>query len=469
MENREARRVKIGYLPFYVDYYEGICPDFPMEKAAVARRCAERLSDFGQVVWDGKLIRDVNSAAETGGALKEKRPDCVVVLTTIAVFGGIPWAALRPLRLPILIWNAQGIERVGEGYSMVEIVRNTGQIGAQALANTLLREGRSFRVVTGYERSEETRCQLESYFRVIRTVKAIRRAKLLAIGETFPLMTDISVDDGELERRIGPTVLRVTNEELTQRYLEMDEGEVDEGRRRMRDEFAVEDLSEDEAGRSVRLSLAFDSFVDSSQAHAGTLNCHAGVCLRNPAIGITACYALGRQNAQGRPFTCTGDLPTAIAMLLLKVLTGVAMYTEVQVMDEEREAVVIANSGEGEDGIRRKGCPAAVRGNTNFSGTHGRGASFAYPLRPGPATMVSFTPTRTSFRLIVAEGEIMEEPLPDAGALAGFFRFAHTDLLTGYRQWLEAGVVHHAATSPGHWNEEIGRVAELIDVELISI
>ena len=255
MENREARRVKIGYLPFYVDYYEGTCPDFPVEKAAVARRCAERLSDFGQVVWDGKLIRDVDSAAETGGALKEKRPDCVVVLTTIAVFGGIPWAALRPLRLPILIWNAQGIERVGEGYSMVEIVRNTGQIGAQALANTLLREGRSFRVVTGYERSEETRCQLESYFRVIRTVKAIRRAKLLAIGETFPLMTDISVDVGELERRIGPTVLRVTNEELTQRYLEMDEGEVDEGRRRMRDEFAVEDLSEDEAGRSVRLSL----------------------------------------------------------------------------------------------------------------------------------------------------------------------------------------------------------------------
>ena len=58
---------------------------------------------------------------------------------------------------------------------------------------------------------------------------------------------------------------------------------------------------------------------------------------------------------RGRPFTCTGDLPTALAMLILKKLTGVAMYTEVQVMDEKSRAVVIANSGEGEEGIRRKG------------------------------------------------------------------------------------------------------------------
>ena len=108
-------------------------------------------------------------------------------------------------------------------------------------------------------------------------------------------------------------------------------------------------------------------------------------------------------------------------------------------MDEDREAVVIANSGEGEDGIRREGCPATVRRNTNFTGSHGRGASFAYPLRAGPATLVSFTPTRDSYRLVAAEGEILEETLPDAGALAGFFKFAHTDLVSGYTKWLEAG------------------------------
>ena len=43
--------IRIGYLPFYVGYYEGICPEFPTEKLAVAERCAAALKQFGEVVW----------------------------------------------------------------------------------------------------------------------------------------------------------------------------------------------------------------------------------------------------------------------------------------------------------------------------------------------------------------------------------------------------------------------------------
>jgi len=173
-----------------------------------------------------------------------------------------------------------------------------------------------------------------------------------------------------------------------------------------------------------------------------------------------------------RPFTCTGDLPTALAMLLAKRLTGVAMYTEVQVMDEKRGAIVIANSGEGEAGICRKGAPKRVIGNTNFKGTHGRGASFAYPLAPGPATLLSITPTPSGpkpWRLVVAEGEILNDTLPDTGSLAGFFRFAGDDLRASYTRWLEAGPVHHAATTLGHHAADMRDVAEMIDCEFVQV
>ena len=110
-----------------------------------------------------------------------------------------------------------------------------------------------------------------------------------------------------------------------------------------------------------------------------------------------------------------------------------------------------------------------VMGNTNFRGTHGRGASFAYPLEPGPATIISFTPVPENYRLIAAEGEIIAESLPDAGALAGFFRFSHTDLHTGYTRWLEAGAVHHAATALGHWSGEISDIAEQLSFEFEAI
>lgn len=456
--------LRIAYLPFYVDYYEGICPDFPREKTANANRCAKALASYGEVLWDGELIVDIEQAVKSGRKMAKQKPDCVVVFTTIAVFGAIPWAALQQLKIPILIWNAQQIRSIGKGYSMEEIVRNTGQIGTQALANTLLREGRWFRIVTGYEKSKRTAADLARFFNVIRTVKVVRHARLLAIGEAFPMMSDILIDEKQLQRHMGITVQHIDVQELTTRYQSV--------RRAKLEHNNVMGLTADEAKRSARLCTAVQRIVEEVDADAGSLNCHGEVCLQNPAIGITACYSLGVQNAQGRPFTCTGDLPTAIAMLIMKHLSGMAMYTEVQVMDEKRRAIVIANSGEGEDGIRKKRSRSQVRGNTNFVGLHGHGASFAYPLQPGPATLVSFTPSpknKHPFHLIVAEGEILQEPLPDAGALAGFFRFGDPDFHTAYTRWMEAGAVHHAATALGHWASELKNVAELLELEFVEV
>jgi L-arabinose isomerase len=223
--------------------------------------------------------------------------------------------------------------------------------------------------------------------------------------------------------------------------------------------------------RSVRLSLAVERLAVEHDVSGGSLNCHT-TCRRNKPIGITACFSLGIQNNQGRSFTCTGDLPTALTMLLFKRLTGCGMYTEIQVMDELRRAIVISNSGEGEEQMRRPETVSKIRPCSNFSGQAGRGAAFTYPLRTGPATIGSLTPTPAGpkpFRLVVAEGEILEETLPDVGSIAGFFRFAHSDLHSAYTRWLETGPVHHAATTWGHHARDLAEVCGLIDVEFIGV
>jgi L-arabinose isomerase len=467
-----SRPLRIGFLPFYVDYYEAICADLPREKIALARRCAERLAPYGSVVWDGELIGDVAAAASAGKTLAESDVDVVVAVTTIAVFASIPLAAIRELSVPILIWNAQEIDRVGAGYSMVEIVRNTGQIGTQALANALLRDGREFRVVTSYENNSRTGDCLRRFFAVTQAATALKRARLLMVGDGFAGMTDIELEDAYVARHLGATITHISPARLTEAYHAADGESIKRETIEAKASNSVNELSDDELTRSVRLSVALQTLVDEHRADAGSFNCHRENCLRNPVIGITACYGLGVQNARGRSFTCTGDLPTALAMLLLKTLAGVAMYTEVQVMDEQRGAVVIANSGEGEDGIRRSTARSCLAANANFKGLHGRGASFAYPLQAGPATLVSLTPAPNGtrpFRLIVAEGEILDDPLPDAGALAGFFRFQHLNLHDGYTRWLEAGPVHHAATTVGHWESELRDVASQLQFEFVGV
>jgi L-arabinose isomerase len=234
--------------------------------------------------------------------------------------------------------------------------------------------------------------------------------------------------------------------------------------------FSPGDFTGEELLRSARIWLAVKSLLGGQRPACASINSHGANCLRNPEIGVTATYAISRLHAMGIPCSEVGDIPTALALRLLSELAGDALYTEVQVLDEVRGAIVLANSGEAADGLRAPGSPVRLAGNANFRGLHGRGASFAYPIAPGPATVVSLTPVgENGFRLVAMEGEILGEPLPDTGAITGFFRFSHTTSHDGYRRWIEAGPVHHAATACGHQTGRLCSLACLMGWEIVTI
>lgn len=469
MSDRTA--IRIGYLPFYVDYYEAVCPDFPVTKQADSERLAALLRDFGEVVWDGRLIKNEVQAAAAGSFCAGQSVDCVVVYTSIAVFSAIPMAALRALDAPLLLCNVQQIETIEGVYAAEDMLRHTGQVGIQALANTLLREGRHFRVVTGYERDSGFHTDLGAFLRLVRVARNFRTARLLAIGDPFPAMLDVLIDEGLLKEKLGIEVVHAGMEDLTREFSAVPAERVASRLSAIRETHSLRDIGEPEMHRSAQLAEAVENLVQRlGGADAGSLNCH-GTCLRNPAIGVAACYTLGDQTTRGRPFSCTGDLPTAMAMLLLKELSGVSLYTEIQVMDGKRDAVLLANSGEGDVRICRAGADCTLRGNSNFKGAHGRGLAHHFPLQDGPATVASLTPTPGGpkpFRLVVAEGRILEET-PQSESLTGYFRFQSSPMVRAYKCWLEAGPVHHAATTTGHWAGELATLAGWLNLEFVEI
>ena len=417
--------LRIGFLPFYVDYYEAIASDFAPRKRALIRQCRETLAAYGEVVGPDEPLMDKAAAADAGAAMQREGVDCVVALTVIAVFSGLSDAAISQLDAPLLLWHCQEIDTVDADYSMVEIVRNTGQIGVQALANVLGRRRREFRVLCASRQAPQTAAGLEDFFCVARARRALSGGSVLQIGEPFPDMTDVLLPDPHA---------------------------------------AALGL------RSARIWLAVKSLLGGLRPACASINSHGVNCLRNPEIGVTATYAISRLHASGIPCSEVGDIPTALALRILCELAGDALYTEVQVLDEVRRAIVLANSGEAAEGLRAPHAPIRLLGNANFRGLHGRGASFAYPIAPGPTTVLSLTPVGDNgFRMIAMEGEILEEPLPDTGAITGFFRFCHTTSHDGYRRWIEAGPVHHAATARGHHADRLRSLARLMGWEIVTI
>jgi L-arabinose isomerase len=175
----------------------------------------------------------------------------------------------------------------------------------------------------------------------------------------------------------------------------------------------------------------------------------------------------------GRPFTCTGDIVTAVAMLTTKRLGGAAIYHEIEAIDYETDEVVIANSGEHDLAWLAAGAMPRLRPNDWFCGKDPHcGVCAAFEPAPGPATLVGFTPhprARGGFRYVVARGALTSRTFTETGTVNGAFRFTDGPVDAAWTRWAGAGVNHHSSATPGDLSVAIVTVARHLGIEAVVV
>jgi L-arabinose isomerase len=460
------RRPRAGVLALYVPFYEKIV-ELRKEKEAFAAAVVEKLSGIVDVVWPG-IVDSAEAAGHACEKFRQERVDAIVVVPSLAVFGALGWAALEPLDLPVVVWSLQPASSIPERYDIAELIRNSGNLGVEALANTLARAGRLFRTVfsTGNAPAPE---RLTQFLRAAAVASDLRASTFGRIGSVFPQMTDVAMNASDWSAATRSRVVDVNLAELTARYTSQGAAAVEARVIEMISAHQHERISQDELSRSARLSLALDEIVNQFGLDGGAFNCHGENCLQNPQIGVTACYAVSRQTTQGRPFSCTGDLPTAVALYIMKRLTGGAIYGELDFVDTEADLVVIANGGEGDFSL----ADGAVEliGNENFSGLHGRGASPKMSMAPGPATLLSFTPIDSprGYRMVVGLGWLVNRTISGLQVFHQAYRFRGVAAERAFEQWCDAGAVHHLALGPGDWGAELCALARFMGFEFMQV
>jgi len=450
----------------YVSFYEKIAA-LRAEKEAVAAGVAARLAADFEVVWPG-MVDSLETAHKAAERFRAERVDAVVVVPLIATFGALGWAVLERLETPVVIWNIQPAYAIPDPYGIAELIRNSGSLGTQALGNTLARFERFYRTCFSVDDASIPR-RLTNMLRAASAAADVRTATFGRIGSVFPQMTDVQMNAGEWTARIGSRVVDVPPSELAHAYRNQPEDAVSTRADDIAAAHRCQELSTDELSRSARLSLALDDIVEHHGLDGGAFNCHGENCLQNAEIGVTACYAVSRQTTDGRPFSCTGDLPTAIALFLLKRLSGTAIYGELDFIDPVANVVVIANGGEGD--FAAADGPVEIAGNENFAGLHGRGASPKMRVRPGAATLLSFTPLDVSgeYRMVVGAGEITDIPVRGLKVFHQAFRFDGVPAERGFEQWCDAGAVHHLALASGDQIEPLRLTAQMLNFDFQQV
>jgi L-arabinose isomerase len=455
-----SRAPRVGLVLPYWDFWErSVAYDLRAEREELARSAAAALT--ADVVAVATVDSD-GAGDEAARRFAEARAEAVLVMQTMAV---PPAQTLRALGdLPVVIWAAQKEERVPDAFDHGGITSFGATVGAPMVTSMLVRRGRPFELVVGPVRRTES---VDTALRAAAASTRLAHARVGRVGPQQPGYDHVAADPDRLRAEIGIELLAIESAEFRDVYAQVAAGRVGELERETRALYDVE-VGGDGLERSLRAACALDDLVARYELDAGAINCHVPEIRLGEQIGIAPCFALGRSTSNGVPWTCTGDVVTAIAMLTAKLLGGAAQYHELEALDEATGELVVASSGEHDLALAADVRPRLVA-NGWYTHDPCTGACACFTAAAGPATLVGFTQLDSGFRLVSAEGEFTGRGWPGVGTANAAFRFADGSAADSWTRWCSAGVTHHAAASPGLLGAGVEATARFLGIEAVSV
>jgi L-arabinose isomerase len=364
---------------------------------------------------------------------------------------------------------------VDGAFDHASITTQGATVGAPMLANMLVRTARPFDLVLGRVDDAAVVGRVRAALVIGAAASGIRRARLGRIGRPIPGYLHVDAPDEDIHAATGITLVAVDPDEVVEAWRAVDAGRVAALDAEVRAGWAFEeDVTTDESlQRSLRAALALDDVVAAHDLDGGAFNCHLPQFRFGDEIGIAPCWGLGRLTTHGTPFTCTGDILTAVAMLVTKRLGGAALYHEIEAIDYASGEVVIANSGEHDLAWLAPGATPRLRRNAWFCGIDPRcGVCAVLEPAPGPATLVGFTPhpeARGGFRLVAARGDLTARTFPATGTANGAFRFRDGSVEEAWARWARTGVNHHSSATPGDLSGAVVALAGQLGIEAVLV
>ena len=463
--------MRIGQLSVYFGLFDdAMPPGFRTTRLDYAAAVGAMLADYGEVVDPG-LVDSMDRAVEAAEVFAREEVDVVVFAPTMAAPPAWPEQALSGVDVPVVVLGAQESGVVPDDYDTEMATARSLPVGLVMFTNVLVRNGRPFTSAVGELGSPELAAALAQAMRAAAAVTAIRRRPLALVGQPMDGYSDVLATDDELAL-LGVRVEDITAPELSEAFAAVTSAQVQreaEEVGRTADAAAVPD---DVLERSCRLSVALEGLCDARQLGGGAVNCHGPTLRWNPEVGITACLGVSRLSERGIPFSCTGDVPTAIALILGKAVAGSALYCELYQLDLPGNWILVANGGEGDFSGRAPGSTVRLLPEDHYRGENGPGVAVAFELPLGPATLVSLTPALGAtgvWILVVADGEVVGSRHHRMEGPNAMFRFSSAPVAKAYQRWCQAGATHHAVLLPGARHGDLGAAADLLGIQLASV
>lgn len=435
--------------------------------AEATDRIADTLAPFGQVINPGFVEYEPDADRATQ-AFNGEDVDLVIVIELAYQKGIIPMRTLLRIGAPILVWNTQQIRRLPDEADFDVIMENSGMAGLPELTSGLIRSGRAFQLITSHIQDPAGLEQIRQYAGAAGAIRRLEEMRIGVIGHPFEGMTDLMVDYLSLRDRIGPVCWPIEPEKVAVEVGGMDGQRVKSFMNKQAGRYDASEMPPGLFERSARLALAmFDVAAEGDFDGLATFD---QVWLTDPRVGIIPSYGTGILCSKQVPVATEADVTTLVAMMILQELAGQVTFLENYVIDFDEDAIILSHDGHGNPEMAADPEQVRIKPSIYYEGVNGRGAGLEFAYAPGPVTILSLIPLGDGdWRLITAEGESLPMTPRPVVAPQMLFRYANGSIIEFCDRWLLAGAPHHMALAYGHLSEQVEKLGELMDLEVIAV
>lgn len=492
------RKARIG---LYTTGLKAYWPQFPGLR--------ERLEGYGRFIADEfaaaedvevfnfGLVDCSDSGIEAGEYFQ--RNLCDIVFQHIGTY--VTSDAVLPVHqkctAPTVILNLQPAVQVNYSKATTgEWLAHCNACPAPEIANAFSRAGIPFRVVSGLlglretpeisvadevtaDRSEAVRAwrEIREWVRAASVKAALSSARFGFLGNNYSGMLDMYSDFTMLQGGTGIHVELLEMCDLAQRLTAVTDADV---ARKLDEIKSMFEISEDSpsdplARRPTPEQLEWSARVAAAQEHMvadfdlDALAYYYHGANDNDYERIQSGFIAGHSllTARGIPCSGEGDLKTALAMKISDLLGVGGSFCEIVTTDYLRGTILMGHDGPFHLAIA-KGRPI-LRGLGLYHGKRGSGVSVEAKVKDGPVTTLGVTQTSNGkLKFIVSEATATDDPIMAIGNTQTHVRL-NTDPDTWYERWLMEAPIHHFAMSVGHNASVFRKVADLLDIQFVTV
>ena len=460
-------KAKIGVfsiaLGAYLPQFPQLVPEFEAQYEAFKKT----LPDSVEII-DGGMVTTKELSMAAGDKFRAADVDLVIMqlLTYATSYNMLP--AVRDLDVPVVLVNVQKLK--APDYENTDIPTWLGELYACGAVGEMVadleRAGKRHAVITGVVEGGDDYVQreIEDWCKAAQVRRRFRNTNLAQIGRPYPGMMDLYIDETNLYHRMW----LYTKQFDWEKMWAIADNITDEEAIRAK-ALDIIDTFDIEGGGTVekvwemaKYVVAFEKWVEDEQIafvashYDGFAQGQAG---KLDSMLIPAFSMLIKQ---GVACAVEGDIKVAMAMSILKTISGMGQLSEMFSIDFNEDICIIGHSGSGDADISAK--KPLMKIVPVFHGKTGGGYLTQFYPHLGPVTYLGITQDKNgNFKFVVAEGVNEEGPI---------FTFGDTNMRTRFtcgarefcNRWSEAGPTHHMAAAAGRHIDTILKVAKIFNV-----